>query len=80
MDKIQKTLNKIGSKQAGRIIVVFTKIKSNNFDGLDIKKLKGFKYLFRVKAGEYRVVYQKTPEKIEVVGLYKRDDNTYRKY
>lgn len=80
MDKIQKLLNKINPKDANKIADVFERIKSGDIKKLDIKKLRGYPDIFRVRVGIYRVIYRVCDDNIRVIDLSKRDDNTYRNY
>jgi len=48
------------------------------FDNLDIKKLKGFQDVFRVRKGRLRIVYQLLGRKIIFLKIDKRKKNTYK--
>ena len=38
------------------------------------EKLKGFKYIFRVRVGDYRIVYKKTKNLVYIVSIAHRKD------
>lgn len=80
MDKVGKLLKKISKKDANKIADIFEKIQSGNNKNLDIKKLKGYPNVFRVRIGIYRVIYKIIDGHIWIIDLSKRDDNTYRDY
>jgi len=78
MEKILKFLSKLTFKEREDISRLLIKVRSGNINGLDIKKLKGYKDLFRLRKGNFRVVYKKNSDEFEVLKVYKRDDNTYK--
>lgn len=57
MDNKRKFLQKIGKKQAPFFIEIFQKISTNEFENLDIKKLKGHENIFRIRKGKWRIVF-----------------------
>ena len=58
MDKISKALKKFTPKERIWVKFVLGNIQSNNFQGLDIKKLKGWDDIFRVRKGDIRIIYK----------------------
>ena len=38
------------------------------------EKLSGFKYIFRIRVGNYRIVYRKTSQEIYIVLIHHRKD------
>lgn len=80
MDKIDKLLSKIPRKDALKIALVLEKIVKNKLVDLNIMKLKGSENIFRARAGKYRIIYKKTLDKIRVLEISKRNDNTYKNY
>lgn len=78
MDKISKALFKLTPKERARIKQILILIQQRNFVGLDIKKLTGQQTIFRVRAGQYRIIFRLTPQKeIFVLAIEKRSDTTY---
>jgi len=78
MDKIDKALNELIFKEKGRIKNIIKALQLGRFDNLDIKKLKGFQDVFRVRKGRLRIVYQLLGRKIIFLKIDKRKKNTYK--
>lgn len=80
MDKISKLINKISQKDADKIADIFELIKKGNVKKLNIKKLKGYPNVFRVRVGNYRIIYKIVDGKTFIIEVSKRNDLTYKKY
>jgi len=78
MDKIDKALNELIFKEKGRIKNIIKALQLGRFDNLDIKKLKGFRDVFRVRKGRLRIVYQLLGRKIIILKIDKRKEDTYK--
>lgn len=78
MDKIDKALNELIFKEKGRIKNIIKALQLGRFDNLDIKKLKGFQDVFRVRKGRLRIVYQLLGRKIIFLKIDKRKEDTYK--
>jgi len=78
MDKIQKALEKLTSKEKKKVKEVLVKLKNQQLRNLDIKKLKGREDIFRVRKGQIRIIY-KIDRKggIFILIIEKRNDTTY---
>ncbi|OGK08984.1 hypothetical protein A2767_02310 [Candidatus Roizmanbacteria bacterium RIFCSPHIGHO2_01_FULL_35_10] len=66
-----------GLKKISKIyqITITKKIRSLiNVEILNEEKLSGFKDIFRVRVGEYRIVYRKTNQEIYIVLIRHRKD------
>ncbi|MEK7629125.1 MAG: cytotoxic translational repressor of toxin-antitoxin stability system [Patescibacteria group bacterium] len=80
MDKISKALKKFTPKERIWVKFVLGNIQSNNFQGLDIKKLKGWDDIFRVRKGDIRIIYKlDSIKKIHILTIGRRKENTYKK-
>lgn len=44
---------------------------------LDIKRLKGYENIFRIRVGNYRIIYYDDGAKIILKAVRKRDEKTY---
>ena len=81
MDKIDKALLKLTSKQRSRLLEKFQLICDGHTEGLDIKKMKGSSDLYRLRIGRIRLVYShKDNSSPVVVYIGMRDDNTYKDF
>jgi len=79
MHHIEKFLKKVPEKDRLKINNTAKYIAAGKTEYLNIKKLKGFDDLYRVKIGRYRVIFKKHRSGIvEVVRTQNRDDNTYK--
>lgn len=77
MDKIAKLFRKINEKDRSFIEECLGKILKKNFSGLHLKKLKDYRHIFRVRAGNYRIIYYDDSGKIILKAIKKRDESTY---
>jgi len=78
MDKILKFLRKVDKKTRERVLLVIFKIEVSDFTGLDLKKLKGESNVYRVRVGDFRIMFVRGREKNEVIKIDKRGDRTYK--
>lgn len=79
MDKIEKALQRLTSKEQKVIRQVLIKIKKGDFSGLDIKKLKGYKDIFRAKKRAMRIIYRLNKDgKTSVLAVERRFEKTYK--
>lgn len=78
MDRVNKFLARTSQDDRLRIDEVWRKIIVGDIQNLDVKKLKGFKNVFRVRVGRFRLIFIKegaTPPTL--VRISHRDDTTY---
>ena len=80
MGNIEKFLRKLPAKDRQVAKGVLVKILSDTIQGLDIKKLKGYKKLFRVRKGDIRIVFSQEEETIHIMFIGRRGDSKYNKY
>ncbi len=78
MEQIQKQWRKISAKERAKIREIFQKIKNKDFRDLNRKKLKGYEHIYRVRVGNYRVIYFDNGEEILLKYLKRRDERTYK--
>lgn len=80
MDKIKKFLRKLTFQEQLEIDLVIEMIVSDKVDDLDVKRLQGYWDIFRVRKGNFRVIFKKTSEGNRILEVTRRNDNTYNKY
>jgi mRNA-degrading endonuclease RelE of RelBE toxin-antitoxin system len=81
MDKVNKALGKLSDKDRENILAAFRLVVLGQLEGLNIKKLKGHKDLYRLRVGNNRLVYRHIPgQKPGIIFIGKRDDQIYRDY
>lgn len=79
MDKIDKALNKLKEKEKTKLKNLLLRIDRGELKGLDIKKLKGKKDIFRVRHGDMRIIIHKIDNSIKILSLERRTNKTYKK-
>jgi mRNA interferase RelE/StbE len=77
MGKIEQQLRKIPELYRERIFLIVQKLQKRDFSELDRKKLKGYDSIFRIRIGNYRIIYQDDSAGIILKAILKRDENTY---
>lgn len=81
MDKINKALINLTLKERKMVKSILLKIKNNSFFDLDIKKLKNYDNIFRVRKGKIRIIFKKEKNsKYFILAIEKRSDRTYKNY
>lgn len=81
MNKIEKFLKNLSSKNRQAVKSILIKVLSGELQGLDVKKLKGHKNLFRVRLGDMRIVFfQEEEEEFNIIFIGRRGDSKYNKF
>jgi mRNA interferase RelE/StbE len=71
----QRQLEKLNPQTALRIVEGCERLKRNPFpDGKHVKKLKGYEELYRLRAGDVRVVFQRSGSRIHVIDVLSKPD------
>lgn len=79
VDRIDKTLRKLDPKRRAAFEHLLQRIIEGKFQGLDVVKLKGSENIFRVRKGDYRIIFRKLSEReITVIAFEHRRESTYR--
>jgi mRNA interferase RelE/StbE len=78
MDAIERALKKFSEKERIWSKELVSKIASNDIQGLDIKKLKGWEDIFRVRRGDIRIIYRKVGERVFILEVGRRNEGTYK--
>lgn len=78
MDKIDKAIKKLTEKEKGIVKEVVKTLRSERFNNLNIKKLKGESNIFRVRKRKVRIVYQIRDGRIFILKVGHRKENTYK--
>lgn len=77
MDKIKKALAKLSEKEIKLVEYILSKLQPGDFQGLDVKKLKGREDIFRVRKGDMRIIYKTENKKISILAIERRNEKTY---
>lgn len=78
-DKIKKFLKKLSQKELKLLEEIILQIENNDTAGLDVKKLKGSKNIFRARKGYIRIIYSKS-SKTRILQVSRRNEKTYSDY
>ena len=78
MDKIGKALQKFSARERSEIKDILHALQSGNLKELHIKKLKGKGNIFRIRKGNMRVIYHSEKEKIFILSISRRKEDTYK--
>lgn len=71
----QRQLEKLNPQTALRIVEGCERLKRNPFpDGKHVKKLKGYEELYRLRVGDFRVVFQRSGSRIDVIDVLSKPD------
>ena len=79
MKDLDKQLRKFSAKEIEDIEDLTGRILSKKFDGLNLKKLKGLKNLFRVRKGRIRIIFElKSGQEPHIFSIERRKEDTYK--
>jgi mRNA-degrading endonuclease RelE of RelBE toxin-antitoxin system len=75
-EKAQRDLDRFPDKIANQILTDCVRLADNPIpDGKRIKKLQGFKdTLYRLRAGDYRVVFKRSGTRLDIVRVLSKPD------
>ena len=79
MDKIEKFFRKLSAKEKEAILLMFQQIKVDFTKIPGLIKLKGYRDIYRVRIGNYRIIFKKAAT-IEILKISKRDEQTYKNF
>lgn len=77
MNKLEKFLRKLNKKEREAVLLVLFQIEKDAKKVPGIIKLAGHKDLYRVRIGQYRVIFRITLKRAEIIRVTKRNENTY---
>jgi mRNA-degrading endonuclease RelE of RelBE toxin-antitoxin system len=80
-DKITKLLAKLSKKDLSRIQNAVEKINKLELEGLNLKAVKGQTDIFRVRIGDYRIVFKISADRTtRILLIDRRSEKTYRDF
>jgi mRNA-degrading endonuclease RelE of RelBE toxin-antitoxin system len=80
MDKIEKLFRRIPKRDRLRIQEILLRIKNRDYKDLKRQKLKGYENIYRIRTGNYRIIYFDDGEEIILKAVKKRDEATYHEF
>ena len=78
VDKISKFLDSLQTKELISLRPTIKKIECGNLKGLDVKKLRGYRNVLRVRKGVFRILIQEGESKFEIISISRRSEKTYK--
>ena len=79
MNQIQKALKKLSLKNQLAVLAMMKALRSDYRSVSGVKKMRGFESMFRVRVGQYRLIFEVLFNGgILFHRLRKRDENTYK--
>lgn len=77
MDPLEKLLRKIVKRDRVRILEALELLFVRDMETLRPQKLKGYDCIFRIRVGNYRIIYFDDGTRIILKAVKKRDESTY---
>ncbi len=78
MPSLKKLLSKFNGEEREVIEFLIKKIISLNWRDLDIKKLRGYQNIFRVRKAKIRIIFAKDKKEIFIITIERRREDTYK--
>lgn len=78
VDQMKKNLAKFSKKDRKLILEIKRRIIKNDLKGLDVKKLSGRDGGFRVRKGNFRIIYLVHKKGIRFIAIERRSESTYQ--
>jgi len=78
MDKIQKLLKKISTKNRQALLNIIEILVSGQKKGLNIVKIKGSDF-FRLRNGNFRIIFHYESKEVIIDSIKVRNEKTYKK-
>lgn len=79
MAGLDKQLNKFSPKERTAVEKLAKRILEKNFIGLNLKKLKGFGDIFRIRKGKIRIIFElKGGRDPLIIAIERRKEDTYK--
>jgi mRNA-degrading endonuclease RelE of RelBE toxin-antitoxin system len=77
VDRIEKAFRKMSGHDRLEIGRMIARVLGRNFGGLDVKKLSGHPGGYRVRKGDYRIIFFMTPTDVRVIAVERHSESTY---
>ena len=78
MPTLKKLLSKFNREDRVILEHLIDRIISLSWGNLDIKKLKGYQDIFRLRKGKLRIIFIKTGSNISIINIERRKETTYK--
>ena len=78
MPSLKRLLAKFNQEEREILEALIEAIVSLDWERLDIKKLKGYQNVFRVRKGNLRIIFLKEQKRIFIMSIDRRNEKTYK--
>jgi len=78
MDRNQKFIKRFSRKEFASVEHILRKILDRDTKNLDLKKLAGYKDVYRIRIGDIRIIFLDTGDHSEVLEISRRSEKTYK--
>ena len=78
MDKVTKFLRKRNKKERLLLIATIDLIVNKKINNLDIRKVKSCSNIFRVRIGDFRIIFKRDKPRNNVIKIDNKNDQTYK--
>ncbi|MEK7537071.1 MAG: hypothetical protein AAB584_01325 [Patescibacteria group bacterium] len=78
MPDLAKFLSKFSKKERKVLEFLIERVVSFHWRGLDIKKLKGYQDIYRIRKGDLRIIFTTKNKSIFILSIERRTEKTYR--
>lgn len=78
VDRIGKAFEKMSTKERKAVQEVIGRIVAGDLNGLDVQKLKGWSDAYRVRKGNFRIIFRLIDQTHPILlDVQRRSDTTY---
>ena len=77
MESIQKQLRNIPKEDRKRILAALERLAVRDHADMDCQRLKGYKHIYRIRVGDYRIIYFDDGKEIILKAIRRRNERTY---
>ena len=79
MPDLKKLLSRFNKSERIVLETLIERIFSLDWRNLDVKRLKGYKNIYRLRKGKLRIIYQLLNQKeIYIIAIERRSETTYK--
>ena len=81
MDRIEKALRALSDKEKTALRSILARILARDFLGLEVRKLRGYDAIYRVRKGRMRMLYRiERDGAVRILAVERRSDTTYARH
>lgn len=80
MDRVKKFLKKISPLERKNLDEILQRIEIGQLKGLDVKRMKGYKNVFRIRMNDIRVVFSQEDGSFRVLFVGRRGNFRYKQF